>query len=45
MEELEADEIISYIDVNGDDKIDYEEFLLMMQNVELRDFHDSDHEP
>ena len=41
MEEAEADEVIGYIDGNGDGKIDYEEFLTMMLECELDEF-DSD---
>lgn len=44
MLEAEAEEIISYIDLNGDDKIDYEEFLTMMDDVDLGEYSDSDHE-
>ncbi|XP_063692130.1 neo-calmodulin-like isoform X8 [Bolinopsis microptera] len=32
LEEAEADEIISYIDTNGDEKIHYEEFLVAMED-------------
>ena len=43
MSEHEAEEVIKLIDNNNDGKIDYEEFLSMMLEMD-NEQHDSDHE-